>query len=134
MKFVPHLHFNRSCEEALGFYLDVFQGLLLESMTYGESLVEVEDSDKDLIMYAAISLKNDIIYLSDDRKDAKYVPNTTIVIECDSSEELHSIGEKLGNDGEIIQSLNETAWGSYYTVIKDKFGIFWGLNYEKPLE
>ncbi len=134
MKFVPHLHFNRNCKEAQEFYLDVFQGLLLESMTYGESLVEVEEVDKKLIMYAAISLKNDIIYLSDDKEDTNYIPNTTIVIECDSSEELHGIGEKLGNDGEIIQSLNETAWGSYYTVIKDKFGIVWALNYEKPLE
>ncbi len=134
MKFVPHLHFNRNCREAQEFYLEVFQGLLLESMTYGDSLVEVDENDNDLIMYAAISLKNDILYLSDDRKNTDYVPNTTIVIEFESSEELHSIGEKLGNDGEIIKSLSETAWGSYYTVIKDKFGIFWGLNYEKPLK
>ncbi len=134
MKFVPHLHFNRNCREAQEFYLEVFQGLLVESISYKEGLVEVEEDENDLVMYSAISLKNDILYLSDDRKGEDYLPNTTIVIECDSREELHNIGEKLGNDGEIIKSLNETAWGSYYTVIKDKFGIFWGLNYEKSLE
>jgi PhnB protein len=53
-------------------------------------------------------------------------------LEPDSKDALNTLFDFLSEGGTIIQALKEEFWGAIFGSVKDKFGIYWSLNYQLP--
>jgi len=51
---------------------------------------------------------------------------------CESVQETEKLYKSLSENGKITMELGETFWALRYAMFKDKFGIHWMLNLEKP--
>ena len=47
MQLSPYLAFNGTCEEALNFYKDIFDGEIVGLMRFGDSPMEISDDAKN---------------------------------------------------------------------------------------
>jgi PhnB protein len=57
--------------------------------------------------------------------------NISLVLETESEEEIQNLYEKLSQNGTVLMELQDTFWGAKYGKVKDRFGIYWDLNYQK---
>ena len=55
MQLSPYLAFNGTCEAALNFYKDIFNGEIVEFMRFGDSPMEISDDAKNRIMHATLN-------------------------------------------------------------------------------
>lgn len=132
MKIIPNLSFNGNCLEALEYYKSVFDGEILQIITYEEVNFKCSDEEKKKIFSAIMLLGKNTLYFND-KLDERIGNNITMIIEFFNENDLENISMKLSKDGVITIEMNETSWGSKYTEIIDKYGVTWGLNYEMQL-
>lgn len=132
MKIIPNLSFNGNCLEALEYYKKIFDGEILQIVTYDEVNYKCSDDEKKKIFSAIMLLGKNTVYFND-KLNEKIGNNITMIIEFFNEEDLNNISGKLSEEGTISVEMGETTWGSQYVEIVDKFGIVWGLNYEMQL-
>ena len=132
MKIIPNLSFNGNCLEALEYYKKIFDGGILQIVTYDEVNYKCSDDEKKKIFSAIMLLGKNTVYFND-KLNEKIGNNITMIIEFFNEEDLNNISGKLSKEGTISVEMGETTWGSQYVEIVDKFGIVWGLNYEMQL-
>ncbi len=132
MKIIPNLSFNGNCLEALEYYKKIFDGEVLQIVTYDEVNYKCSEDEKKKIFSAIMLLEKNTVYFND-KLNEKIGNNITMIIEFFNEEDLNNISGKLSEEGTISVEMGETTWGSQYVEIVDKFGIVWGLNYEMQL-
>ncbi len=132
MKIIPNLSFNGNCLEALEYYKKIFDGEILQIVTYDEVNYKCSEDEKKKIFSAIMLLGKNTVYFND-KLNEKIGNNITMIIEFFNEEDLNNISGKLSEEGTISVEMGETTWGSQYVEIVDKFGIVWGLNYEMQL-
>lgn len=132
MKIIPNLSFNGNCLEALEYYKKIFDGEILQIVTYDEVNYKCSEDEKKKIFSAIMLLGKNTVYFND-KLNEKIGNNITMIIEFFNEEDLNNISGKLSEEGIISVEMGETTWGSQYVEIVDKFGIVWGLNYEMQL-
>ena len=132
MKIIPNLSFNGNCLEALEYYKKIFDGEILQIVTYDEVNYKCSEDEKKKIFSAIMLLGKNTVYFND-KLNEKIGNNITMIIEFFNKEDLNNISGKLSEEGTISVKMGETTWGSQYVEIVDKFGIVWGLNYEMQL-
>lgn len=132
MKIIPNLSFNGNCLEALEYYKKIFDGEILQIVTYDEVNYKCSEDEKKKIFSAIMLLGKNTVYFND-KLNEKIGNNITMIIEFFNEEDLNNISGKLSEEGTISVKMGETTWGSQYVEIVDKFGIVWGLNYEMQL-
>lgn len=132
MKIIPNLSFNGNCLEALEYYKKIFDGEILQIVTYDEVNCKCSEDEKKKIFSAIMLLGKNTVYFND-KLNEKIGNNITMIIEFFNEEDLNNISGKLSKEGTISVEMGETTWGSQYVEIVDKFGIVWGLNYEMQL-
>jgi PhnB protein len=132
MKIIPNLSFNGNCLEALEYYKKIFDGEILQIVTYDEVNYKCSEDEKKKIFSAIMLLGKNTVYFND-KLNEKIGNNITMIIEFFNEEDLNNISSKLSKEGTISVEMGETTWGSQYVEIVDKFGIVWGLNYEMQL-
>jgi PhnB protein len=134
----PYLNFNGTTEEAFDFYRSVFGGEFSAKTRYrdmpdGDKLPE---NEKDRIMHMALPLKNGALYGSDslDSRGPRITAGNSvyIMIAPESEEEARNIYEALSAGGEIEMALSKMFWGDLYASFKDRYGIWWMIDYEYP--
>ena len=132
MKIIPNLSFNGNCLVALEYYKKIFNGVILQIVTYDEVNYKCSEDEKKKIFSAIMLLGKNTVYFND-KLNEKIGNNITMIIEFFNEEDLNNISGKLSKEGTISVEMGETTWGSQYVEIVDKFGIVWGLNYEMQL-
>lgn len=133
-KLNPYLNFDGKCEEAFNFYKSVFGG----EFTYLSKIGDIDsdnfpEEDKDLIMHVSLPIGNDILMGSDIstamRSQYKSGNSNYISVSPDSREEADRLFNELSAGGEIEMPMEEMFWGDYYGSFKDRFGIWWMINF-----
>lgn len=135
MNFIPYFYFPGNAVEAIGFYKETFKGEVTGIMKYGDQVgTEVAEEMKDKVLHAELIVKGNSIYVSDHFQPSSIVAGNQIEINinCDSEEELRRIFVELSSGGTVKYPLMDTFWGAIHGMLKDKFGIGWSLNYQKP--
>lgn len=134
MKLKPLLTFNGNAQEALTFYLDVFNGTIGEHHLYGE-YQEFKDSEdyQKRIIHSDLNFGGCTISLND------AMPNTSttfgelghnITVFCNNETELKNIFSKLSVAGNIKCDICTPCYAKLYAEVIDKFGIYWALIIE----
>jgi|SRR5690554_1177247 PhnB protein len=133
-KLNPYLNFAGNCEEAFNYYKKVFGG----EFSYFSRMSDMEneefpEEDKNLIMHVSLPIGNDILMGSDVATDIKPMfkqgNNNYISLTPTSREEADRLFNELSAGGEVEMPMEEMFWGDYFGSFRDKFGIYWMINY-----
>jgi predicted 3-demethylubiquinone-9 3-methyltransferase (glyoxalase superfamily) len=114
-KITPFLWFDTQAEEAVAFYLSVFKdGKIITTTHYPEN----GPRPADMVMTIAFELKGQQFVALNGGPDMPFTNAVSLVVNCESEEEIDHYWEKLAADGgEQIQC----GW------LKDKFGMPWQI-------
>ncbi len=132
-----YLNFNGQTEEAFEFYKSAFGGEFRTFTRFGDTgqAAHIPADDHHKMMHVALPLLGGHVLMGTDILESlgqslTIGNNSYICISPDSKEEAMRLFESL-SDGAIIEMpLQDTFWGAYYGILKDKFGIQWMVNYE----
>lgn len=133
MELKPYLSFNGNAEEALNFYIEVFNGTIGEFHRYGEYDPSTPADYKDKIVHSDLNFNDCTISLADTmpgtKTDFGYFGNA-ITVFCDTEQQVKDIYQKLSLGGEIKCELCQPPYAKQYAEVLDKFGVSWALIIE----
>jgi len=135
-KLNPYLNFDGTCEEAFNFYKSVFGGEFSYISKMGDIHMEgmkVSEEDRNLVMHVSLPIGDDILMGSDVpgqmKSQFKSGNNNYISLMPDSREEADRLFNELSSGGEVEMPMEEMFWGDYFGSFKDRYGIWWMINF-----
>ena len=133
----PHINFNGNAEEALLFYKSVFGGEFSSIVRFKELSspdFPVPEKEADKIMHIALPIGNSILMANDVPeimgRTNENENRSKIVISAESKEEADKLFNGLSVGGQIEMPMDNSPWGSYFGMFRDKYGIEWMVEYE----
>jgi PhnB protein len=120
-----------NCGEALEYYQSIFGGEIKN--TQKADGVDMFKGHEGKYIHSELHItENCVLYLTDIfSREHNPGNNFQLVLELDSEEEISRHFDTLSKDGKVQFPLGDTFWGAKHGVVKDKYGITWGLNYTK---
>jgi PhnB protein len=132
----PYLNFAGNTEQAMNFYKSVFGGTFtifqrFKDLPGGERMAR---GDQDKIMHISLAIGNGIVIMATDALESMGQHlnpgnNVYTCIQAESVEEVNRLFGELASEGAVEMPLNETMWGAYFGMCRDRFGIQWMINY-----
>lgn len=117
---VPYINFVDRSQEAIEFYKGVFGGD-----------AEVQ-SDGDRVVHVDFRA-GDIHFMGSDQGDAADSSSgCSLVLNCDSEEQLRNNYTALVDGGSAVYDPVDGGWGSIVAHCIDQFVVTWMLNYDLP--
>jgi PhnB protein len=133
----PYINFNGNAEEAFEFYRSVFGGSFATVMRFkdmqnpGHPLSEAEG---DKIMHIALPIGSNVLMANDVPEFMGRVNEaenrSKISISAESREEADRLFNGLSAGGTIEMPIDDSPWGSYFGMFRDKYGIEWMVDYD----
>jgi PhnB protein len=132
-----HLNYNGNAEEAFTFYKSVFGGEFskitrlkdLESPDF-----PVDEKDADKIMHIALPIGNNTLMANDVPSFMGTVNEnenrSKIAISAESREEADKLFNGLSAGGTVEMPIQDSPWGSYFGMFRDKYGIEWMIDFD----
>lgn len=137
-KLNPYLNFDGTAEEAFRFYQSVFGGEFVGGvMKMGNvpGMENLSDDEKNRVMHIALPIGGDLLMASDIipsmGQNLNQGNGNYISVFPESREEADRIFNALSAGGEVEMPMEDQFWGDYFGSFKDKFGVYWMVNYSK---
>ena len=133
----PHINFNGNAEEAFTFYKSVFGGdfttiILFKEMSSPEHPISEHEANK--VMHIALPIGQNILMGNDVPESMGQVNEaenrSKISISAESREEADKLFNGLSAGGSIEVPMNDSPWGSYFGMFRDKYGIEWMVDFD----
>lgn len=138
-KINPYIHFNGNAEEAFTFYKSVFGREFSMLVRFkdmpGDARHPLQEDEADKIMHIALPIGQcDILMASDVPSFMGQVNEnehrSKIIISAESKEEAGKIFHGLSAGGKIEVPLADSPWGSFFGMLRDKYGIEWMVDFD----
>lgn len=132
---VPYLTFNGNARAAFEFYAKALGGEILHLQTFGEVNPDAEEADKNRVMHAILKAGELTIMTSDTRSSDHHVNGGDMIsLSMNFTDEntINNTFEALAEGATIVMPLQDTFWNARFGILKDRFGIQWMFNYDKP--
>ena len=134
----PYINFNGNAEEAFTFYKSVFGGEF-ESIVRFKDLESPEfpipDEDANKLMRIVLPIGSNILIANDVPAALGPVSEnenrSKIAVSADSREEAERIFTGLSEAGEVEMPMDQSPWGTYFAMFRDKYGIEWTVEFEQ---
>jgi len=133
----PHINFNGNAEEAFNFYKSVFGGDFTKIMRFKDISgpeFPVPENEANKIMHIALPIGKNVLIANDVPdilgKVSENENRSKISVSAESKEEADKIFNGLSAGGVIEGEIGYATWGSYFGMLRDKFGIEWIVEYE----
>lgn len=134
----PYIHFNGNAEEAFTFYKSVFGGeFAMISRFKDMSFLGITEDDKEAnkIMHIALPIGKHNVLMGSDTPESlgKHNENenrSKISISAESKEEADRLFNGLSAGGQIEMPISDSPWGSYFGMLRDKFGFEWMVDFD----
>jgi len=132
-----HLNYNGNAEEAFTFYKSVFGGEFskitrlkdLESPDF-----PVDEKDANKIMHIALPIGNNTLMANDVPSFLGTVNEnenrSKIAVSTESREEADKLFNGLSAGGTVEKAIQDSPWGSYFGMFRDKYGIEWMIDFD----
>ncbi|GEC78206.1 VOC family protein [Flavobacterium aquatile] len=132
-----HLNYNGNAEEAFTFYKSVFGGEFskitrlkdLESPDF-----PVDEKDADKIMHIALPIGKNVLMANDVPSSLGTVSEnenrSKIAVSAESKEEADKLFNGLSVGGTVEMPIQDSPWGSYFGMFRDKYGIEWMIDFD----
>ncbi len=133
----PHINFNGNAEEAFTFYKSVFGGEFSKIIRFKElSTPEhpISKKEENKIMHIALPIGNCNMLMGNDVPELMGLANenenrSKIAITADSKEEADKLFTGLSAGGQVEMPIDDSPWGSYFGMFRDKYGIEWMVDF-----
>ncbi len=133
----PYIHFNGNAEEAFTFYKSVFGGEFAMITRFKDlSIPEnpISETEANKIMHIALPIgKHNLLMGSDTPefmgKHNEHETRSKISITAESKAEADKLFNALSESGNIEMPIADSPWGSYFGMLRDKFGIEWMVDF-----
>ena len=133
----PHINFNGNAQEAFDFYKSVFGGEFTKIIRFKDISnpeFPIAESEANKIMHIALPIGKNILMANDVPEILGRVNEkenrSKIAITAESREEADKLFNGLSAGGEIEMPIEDSPWGSYFGMFRDKFGIEWMVAFE----
>ncbi|MBG6187466.1 VOC family protein [Flavobacterium sp. CAN_S2] len=133
----PHINFNGNAEEAFNFYKSVFGGEFAKIMRFKDlasTEFKVTGNEANKIMHIALPIGQNILMGNDVPESMGPVNEnenrSKISISAESREEADKLFSGLSAGGNIEVPIDDSPWGSYFGMFRDKFGIEWMVDFD----
>lgn len=134
----PFIHFNGNAEEAFLFYKSVFGGDFSTLIRYKEINFDSSfnaEKEAEKIMHIELPIHKHSVLMGSDTpeqlgKHSEMETRTKISISAESKEEADNIFKDLSKDGQIEMPIQDSPWGTYFGMFRDKFGIEWMIDFD----
>jgi PhnB protein len=132
----PYINFNGNAEEAFNFYKSVFGGefesiVRMKDIESAEFPVPEDEANK--IMRISLPIGANTL-LANDVPAALGPVNenenrSKISVTADTREEAEKIFTGLSAGGTVEMPMDQSPWGTYFGMFRDKFGIEWTVEF-----
>jgi PhnB protein len=135
----PYIHFNGNAEEAFTFYKSVFGGEFAMLSRFKDMAFEgmpTNESEAEKIMHIALPIGKHSILMGSDTPEhlGKHNENenrTKISISATSKAEADKLFNGLAAGGQIEMPIQDSPWGSYFGMLRDKYGFEWMVDFDE---
>lgn len=132
----PYINFNGNAEEAFTFYKSVFGGEF-ETIVRFKDLESAEfpvpENEADKIMRIVLPIGGSNLIANDVPESMGRVSEeenrSKIAVFAESREEADKIFTGLSVDGTVEMPMDESPWGTYFAMFRDKYGIEWTVEF-----
>ncbi len=133
----PHINFNGNAEEAFTFYKSIFGGEFSKIIRFKDLSNEefqVAEKEANKIMHIALPIGKNVL-MANDVPEIMGLTNenenrSKISISTASKEEADKLFNGLSVNGQIEMPIGDSPWGTYFGMLRDKFGIEWMVDYD----
>ncbi len=132
----PWINFNGNAEEAFTFYKSVFGGeftkiVRFKDLASAEFIVPEEEAEKIMLITLPIGASN--VLMANDVPAVMGTVNeqenrSKISVMADSKKEAEEIFNGLSEGGEVEMPMDNSPWGTYFGMLRDKYGIEWTVE------
>ncbi|MBK6979916.1 MAG: VOC family protein [Cytophagaceae bacterium] len=133
----PHINFNGNAEEAFNFYKSVFGGEFAKIMRFKDLASEefpVPEHEANKIMHIALPIGKNVLMANDVPeilgKTNENENRSKISISAESREEADHLFNGLSAGDQIEMPMEDSPWGSYFGMFRDKYGIEWMVDFD----
>jgi PhnB protein len=133
----PHVNFNGNTEEAFTFYKSVFGGefaILMRFKDISSPEFPVTENEANKIMHIALPIGKNVLMANDVPesmgKTNENENRSKISISAESKEEADRLFNGLSVGGQIEAPIGDSPWGSYFGMLRDKYGIEWIVDFD----
>lgn len=133
----PHINFNGNAEEAFMFYKSVFGGAFAKIVRFKDiasAEFPVAEHEATKIMHIALPIGKSILMANDVPESMgrtnENENRSKIVISAESKEEADKLFNGLSSGGQVEMPMEESPWGSYFGMFRDKYGIEWMIDFD----
>jgi predicted 3-demethylubiquinone-9 3-methyltransferase (glyoxalase superfamily) len=126
-KIRPFLMFEGKAEEAMNFYVSLFPGAGVLSITrYGPG----EPGPQGSVKKATFSIGDLLINCTDSfvKHAFTFTPALSLLVECGSEEEISRLYAALPQGGSTLMPLGEYGFSRKFAWVNDRYGVSWQLN------
>ena len=133
----PHLNYNGNAEEAFTFYKSVFGGEFSKITRFKDlagTEFPVDKKDAEKIMLIALPIGNNTLMANDVPSFMGTVNEnenrSKITVAAESKEEADKLFNGLSAGGTVEMPIQNSPWGTYFGMFRDKFGIEWMIDFD----
>lgn len=132
-KITPHLWFDKNAEEAMNFYISLFENSKIVSITkYPENSQEEHMKGMDgKILQGIFELEGQQFRCLDGGPEFKLNPSISFFVNCETEEEVNKFWGKLVEGGKVLMELQQYPFNDRYGWLQDRFGVSWQIILNK---
>lgn len=131
----PYINFNGNAEEAFSFYRSVFGGEFADIVRFKDLASDdfpVPDQEANKILRIVLPIGGTSLIANDVPESMGRVSEvenrSKIAVFADSREEADRIFAGLAVGGAIEMPMDDSPWGTYFGMFRDKYGIEWTVE------
>jgi predicted 3-demethylubiquinone-9 3-methyltransferase (glyoxalase superfamily) len=131
-KITPFLWFDNNAEEAVDFYISIFDNTSIVNITrYNEKSAQASGQKPGIAMTIAYKLEGQLFTALNGGPHFNLNTSISFFVYCESESKINLLYEKLSDGGFIMMPLDKYDWSPKYAWVQDKFGLSWQLDVEK---
>jgi len=132
----PYINFNGNAEEAFTFYKSVFGGEFASLVRFKDLASDdfpVPESEANKIMRIVLPIGGNTLIANDVPESLGPVSEnenrSKIAVIAESREEAEKIFAGISEGGAVEMPMDESPWGTYFGMFRDKYGIEWTVEF-----
>ena len=133
----PYINFNGNAEEAFTFYKSVFGGEFGKVVRFKDISIPgftPSEEEASKIMQITLPIGPTVLMANDVPsamgKVSENENRSKITVYAESKEEADKIFKGLSAGGNVEMPMDESPWGSYAAMFRDKYGIEWMIEFD----
>lgn len=127
-KIIPHLWFDKEAEEAVNWYVSIFE----HSSIFNKTIISDTPSGDTVIL--DFSLANVRFHAINGGPYFKLNPSISLMVSCSTVDEVDTLHAQLSKGGFKLMELGEYWFSKRYAWVQDKYGLSWQLFFTEDAD